>query len=120
MSAEIAAGNVIAPISLPVSAEATEHASLHLALDDLTLARECFSEALKLGLPNNDNVISKGLIHAAVISYARPFANGVRGFRLTPKFFAALWIGAEQEFHDYLYALRDKHVAHSVNDFEEL
>jgi hypothetical protein len=63
-------------------------------------------------------MIAKGLIHAAVIAYARPFANGVRGFRLTPEFFGDAWTDAAHQLHDYLYALRDKHVAHSVNDFE--
>ncbi|WP_426050970.1 hypothetical protein [Brevundimonas sp. SL161] len=116
--ATVAPGTIIAPITLPTSAETVEHASLHLASDDLTLARDCFGEALKFGLPDNANSIAKGLIHAAVISYARPFASGVRGFRLTSQFFAAVWTEGDHQTHDYLCTLRDKHVAHSVNDFE--
>lgn len=116
--ATIAEGTLIAPVALPAGDDTVEHASLHLALDDLALARACLLEASKLGVPNNEDMIAKGLIHAAVIAYARPFANGVRGFHLTPSFFDGHWGEAEVHLHEYLYALRDKHVAHSVNDFE--
>jgi hypothetical protein len=95
-----------------------EHSALHLAVDDLKLALDSFTEAAKLGLPRDENSLSKALIHAGVMSYARPFAQGVRGFRLTEEFFTGVWREADVDLHQYLYALRDKHVAHSVNDFE--
>lgn len=116
---EISPGSLIVPISLPASDLTVEHAALHLAADDLKLARECFTEAAKLGLPDGQNSLSKALIHAGTMSYARSFAGGVRGFRLSADFFVAIWNAADSELHDYLYALRDKHVAHSVNAFEQ-
>ncbi|RVT93147.1 hypothetical protein [Sphingomonas crocodyli] len=115
---EIAAGTLIVPVALCESDKTIEHAALHLAADDLNLARQSFEEAAKLGLPNNENSLSKALIHAAIMAYARSFAGGVRGFRLNTEFFEAIWGSADIELHAYLYNLRDKHVAHSVNDFE--
>jgi len=54
---------------------------------------------------------------AAVIAYARCFNQGVR--HPLPK---DLFILAPEHLkiaHDYFIALRSKHIAHSVNDFEE-
>ena len=115
---QIEVGTLIVPIALAASVETVEHAALHLAVDDLGLALTSFVEAAKLGLPDSDNALSKALIHAAIMSYARSFAGGVRGFRLDVAFFSTTWEAADVELHDYLYNLRDKHVAHSVNDFE--
>ncbi|ACL95842.2 hypothetical protein [Caulobacter vibrioides] len=115
---EIAAGVLIAPVPLEQTSEAIEYAALSLAADDLRLAQVSFAEAYKLGMPSSANVLSKALIHAAIMSYARSFTGGVRGFRLDAKFFSPIWDAVDVELHDYLYNLRDKHVAHSVNDFE--
>jgi hypothetical protein len=54
---------------------------------------------------------------AALVSYSRPFLTGVR-FRLGED---ALKIFSpdQRAQHDYFRAVRDKHVAHSVNTFEE-
>lgn len=111
-------GTIMVPIQITSSAETTEYAALYLADDDLALAQASFDEAAKFGTPDDKNLIARALIHAGVTSYARPFAGGVRGFKLTPEFFDAIWRSESLELHNYLYALRDKHVAHSVNSME--
>lgn len=115
---EIAAGALIVPIAVQTSDVVVEHASLHLAADDLRLAQESFVEAAKPSVSDGQGNLSKALIHAGIISYARPFVGGVRGFRLSAEFFSMIWNTGDIDRHKYLYTLRDKHVAHSVNDFE--
>jgi hypothetical protein len=59
----------------------------------------------------------EALSAATVVRYARCFATGVR-MRLTDQMFD----GANpdlNDLHSYLIAVRSKHVAHSVNEFEE-
>ena len=67
--------------------------------------------------PKIDGLLMEALSTAAVIRYARCFASGVRTrlsdevlVRLTPE---------ERLLHDSVYALRQRHYAHSVNTFEE-
>jgi hypothetical protein len=55
---------------------------------------------------------------AALIGYARCFAHGMR-YRLKEDLFAGFDPSA-LEFHRYLIGMRDKHVAHAVNPFEEV
>jgi hypothetical protein len=94
---------------------AREFADLHMVANDLSFALECLKEANKIGLPDSDNLLSKALIFSAVITYARPFIGGIRKMDITyfssiPTFKAAV--------HKYLISLRNKHVGHSVNEFE--
>ena len=49
--------------------------------------------------------------------YSRPFARGVR--RRLGETDLAIFTPDQRVAHDYLRAYRDKHVAHSVNAFEE-
>lgn len=116
---KIDAGDLMMPIKMPVTELSLEHGALHLSRGDLLLARTCFAEALEIGIPNSEDATSRALIHAAVMFYARPFATGARKFRLNPEFFAEAWGVLDVERHNYLRHLRDKHVAHSVNDFED-
>lgn len=115
---EIAAGTPIVPIIIPVTDETNQLAALHLAKQDLSFALFCFNEANKHGLPSESNPISKALINAGTISYARIFSNNVRIFKLTTDYFSEIWGTTGLGLHNYLYNLRDKHIAHSVNDFE--
>lgn len=64
-----------------------------------------------------DFVLWEGLCSASVVRYARCFASGVRD-----KLSHSLLDGADsklRDFHNYVVELRNKHVAHSVNPFEE-
>ena len=55
---------------------------------------------------------------AALVRYCRTFAGGVRNPQLGSDALASL-TKDQREKHDRLQAIRDKHVAHSVNSFEE-
>jgi len=59
---------------------------------------------------------------AALVAYARPFKDGVRGTKklnLNAREMYQNFKGAEK-LHEYLIAQRDKLVAHSVNPFESV
>lgn len=113
----IEAGEYIVPAKIDSEA-GREFAAMQLALNDLSFALECLKEADKIGIPDPGNIHSKALIFSAVVAYARPFKTGVREIKFDGSFFS----NAGQEFnldlHNYLIAVRDKHVAHSVNEFE--
>lgn len=68
-----------------------------------------------LGGPPPDGLLLDGLSAAAVIRYARCFSTGVR-----PKIDSVLANLPEDlaAFHQYLVALRNRFVAHSVNPYE--
>ncbi len=115
--APIGAGEQIVPAALS-SADAHSFAALHLIAGDLQFALDCFKLANTFGTPDDRNLQSKALIFSGVVAYARCFKSGVR------QSLSASNIGANTgtfdfEIHNYLVTLRDKHVAHSVNDFED-
>lgn len=116
---EIGAGQTIAPMYLTATALTEEYSGLHLCVEDLRLAHSCLVEAVKFGIPDSSNHAGRALIHAGIISYARPFATGVRSVRLSPGYFAEIWTANEADLHQYLYTMRQKHIAHSVNNFEQ-
>jgi hypothetical protein len=113
----IEAGEQIASAKLTTE-PARQFAALHLVMADLEFALECLIEADKLGFPDASNPQSRALIFSGVVAYARCFKEGVREIRLRPEDLDAVSAGFDREIHDYLIVLRDKHVAHSVNDFE--
>ncbi len=115
---EIPAGALIVPIKIPATKQTTEISALHSAKEDLTFALFCFNEAIKHDIPKVSNPISKALINAGTLSYARVFSSGVHKFKLTEKYFSNIWSIEDSDLHKYLTSLRDKHIAHSVNDFE--
>jgi hypothetical protein len=114
----IEAGEHIVPAKIDSQA-GREYAALQSVLEDLSFALECLREADKLGLPDSENIHSKALIFSAVVAYARPFKTSVREIRLDPAYFSAARQGFNLDLHNYLIAVRDKHVAHSVNEFEQ-
>lgn len=114
----IAAGESIAPARLS-SVAARVFAALHLILGDLAFAEECLKAADDIGIPDNNNLHSKALIFSGVVGYARCFKSGVRALTLTPADLHSKGAPFNDEIHEYLIAMRDKHVAHSVNDFEQ-
>lgn len=112
----INAGEMIVPAKLSGDL-AREFAELHMIGADFSFALDCLKEADKLGLPDSENLHSKALIFSAVVAYARPFKTSVRSLRMDAGYFSSL-SSFSSETHDYLIAVRDKHIAHSVNDFE--
>ncbi len=113
----IPAGAKIAPAKIGTQA-AREFAALQLVLNDLVFARDAFIEADKIGVPDANNTVSKALIFSALVAYARPFKTGVRELKLDASVFTGSGHPFNLELHDFLVAVRDKHVAHSVNEFE--
>lgn len=98
--------------------EAKRLADLGGILFDLQRAREF---ATLLGQELLSSTTNRQLIEplsvAAVMMYCRPFSGGVR-LRLVEDDLEGL-TPQQRESHEYLCAYRDKHVAHSVNVFEE-
>ncbi len=107
----------IVPIELKACPSAEEYGDLHLIADDFEHSLQCFAEASKFGIPDPANVLAKALIFSAVMAYARPFSSGVR-VKLTPEMFDGIWNDNNKALHTFLFELRNRHVAHSVNDFE--
>ncbi len=112
----VEAGEIIAPAILRGNL-AREFADLHMVANDLSFALECLKEANKIGLPDSDNLLSKALIFSAVVAYARPFKTGVRELKMDITYYSGIPT-FKADVHEYLIAMRDKHVAHSVNEFE--
>lgn len=113
----IEAGEMMAPARLS-SPKARSFAALNLILEDLTFAHDCLKQAHEIGLPDSSNLQSKALIFSGVVSYARCFKSGVREVRLDSTELTKNGVHFDLTIHDYVVALRDKHVAHSVNEFE--
>ena len=65
----------------------------------------------------DDGLLANALQEAALIAYARCFGTGKR-FGLTEENIAKGPPGA-LAYHRYLKDMRDKHIAHSVNPFEQ-
>ncbi|MSO71548.1 MAG: hypothetical protein EXQ88_06010 [Alphaproteobacteria bacterium] len=96
--------------------EARLLADYYLIRDDLDFVIACCDRLLKLDLRRWFEVEPTALIIAALITYGRCFGTGVRE-RLNDDD-----VGPEESehrtFHDHFLALRDRHIAHSVNDYE--
>lgn len=100
------------------SSAGREFAALYMMLTDLSFALECLTEADRLGIPNATDLHIKTLIFSGVVAYARPFMSGVRAIKLTPDTFSSEGVTFNTEIHEYLISLRNKHISHSVNEFE--
>jgi hypothetical protein len=107
------------PISKLEFAEAKALAEAAAILQDLRFvvqATKKLSALLKTGEP--DQVILRSLFTAALVAYVRCFSSGKRGV-LTSEIFAPL-PGEPIACHNQYKDTRDKHIAHSVNPFEEM
>jgi hypothetical protein len=113
----IEAGERIVPARF-VSENGRRFAARQLIQGDLAFAQNCLTEAVKLGAPDAENVHSRALIFSAVVSYARPFKTGVREIKLEPAAFSEIGDNFDSKIHSHLIAIRDKHIAHSVNELE--
>lgn len=109
------ATNTFVDIDLP---EASDLADLTGIRDDLHSARSFAQELKKIFEAERPNWgLVDPLSTAILVRYSRPFMTGVRK-RLNKEALRAL-SGPQQQKHDRLRAFRDKHIAHSVNEFEE-
>lgn len=96
-----------------------------VALADLSGAATDLEDAQNLAEYLTDRFASGAVAHAIVdafstailVKYARPFMTGVRG-RLGPEILAGL-TPHQIQLHENFLAWRSKHIAHSVNPFEE-
>jgi hypothetical protein len=66
-----------------------------------------------------DTTEARALWVASIVWYARSFKGGVRGSGVAAKLIPAL-SDESRATHAYALALRDKHMAHSVNVFEQV
>ena len=98
--------------------EAIRLADLSGILWDLQRTRQ-FAETLAVEFTANKTnwEIVEPLSIAATVMYSRPFVSGVR-CHLGEQDLKIL-SSEQRAAHDYLRAYRDKHIAHSVNAFEE-
>lgn len=85
---------------------------------DLRSARE-FAELLaeQFGVGKTNRRLVEPLSIAITVMYSRPFVTGVR--RRLGEADLAILTPQQRAAHDHIRAYRDKHVAHSVNSFEE-
>ncbi|MCM2417667.1 hypothetical protein [Streptomyces sp. RKAG293] len=98
--------------------------SMLAILQDLRFVEGCCSRLLTLmngPEDERDAVLTDALWSAAVIAYARCFKDGKREHRLQNADITSLPLEGEVlEFHKLILMLRDKHIAHSVNPFEQV
>jgi hypothetical protein len=96
----------------------------HFAVQqDMIFIRACCAHLVAL-LAGPDEVRDPALLRAlwtsAVITYARCFGTGVRMPLTTADVLGLGLQGEVQEFHEHLLAMRNKHLAHSVNRYEQI
>lgn len=105
------------PIDLP---EAALLADLTGIEQDLELVVEFCRRLEAMPLERYDGLLGEALTIAAVIRYGRCFGTGVRtlGSRKLEEVLAGLATELQRR-HERFLELRNKHVAHSVNAFEE-
>jgi len=87
---------------------------------DLAFCIECCDELSEILIVarRGENVVQQALWTAALISYARCFASGAR-LGLTPAIYDK-FDGEPRETHQMYIDMRNKHIAHSVNPFEQV
>lgn len=96
--------------------EAKDLADLNAIVQDLKFTIDTL-ERLEL-IVGKDNLLMKTLWSSALISYRRCFNSGKR-FGLTEKIFKDLK-GEPIKAHQYFISQSNKHIAHSVNPFEQI
>lgn len=102
-------------IDPPEAADLADYTGIEF---DLSSARDFARTMLTEQTKNQpDWSLSDPLMIAIMVRYARPFVTGARK-RLTDNALELL-TSEQRAKHDNLRAIRDKHVAHSVNAFEE-
>jgi hypothetical protein len=97
------------------SGAAKSRADLSLAKQDLEHVAACCTEILERGQHPMMDTTSRALLDSAVVRYGRCFNRGKRT-RLDK---VVKQLADEHvRMHEFVMSLRDKHIAHSVNEFE--
>jgi hypothetical protein len=107
----------IAELDMPSARVLADRASI---FQDLTFCIQCcdrLSDILAPGV-QEDAILQQALWTAALISYARCFATGVRQ-GLTPSIYER-FEGEPRDVHQMYIDMRNRHIAHSVNPFEQI
>ncbi len=106
------------PVARIESDEAKELADLVSLSQDLTFVVDATERLAKLMHDNSeDQVLIRSLWSAALVAYVRCFTSGKR-FGMNKDIFSAAEGG--EVTHQYFKDTRDRHIAHSVNPFEEV
>jgi hypothetical protein len=90
---------------------------LHTDLASVVEVTRRLSEMLRQNEQDHDALIVQSLWTSALVTYVRCFASGKR-YGLTERIYSEL-PGEPIDTHRYYKDTRDKHIAHSVNAFEE-
>ncbi|MDP3282545.1 MAG: hypothetical protein Q8M57_16155 [Nitrosomonas sp.] len=94
-------------------------AAYHSIFRDLMVAEDAVDRLLSMDTNSEENrCLIESLYISALVSYIRGFTSGKRAARLSTDIFSKL-DGAEV-VHNYFKDIRDKHIAHSVNPFEQV
>lgn len=109
------ATNTFVEIDLPEAADLADLTGIQVDLENARRLAQILKKLLEQERPDWDLV--DPLSSAILVRYSRPFVKGVRR-----------WLGAEalraftptqRAKHEHLRLFRDKHIAHSVNPFED-
>jgi hypothetical protein len=87
---------------------------------DLAHCVELLDAQLDRPEAQQNDTVGRGLWEAAVLAYARVFASGVRHRARIPNHAVSAIDPLAMTLHEWLLGLRDKHLAHSVNAFDEV
>lgn len=98
--------------------EAQRLADLRAIMQDFETIMQCCSRLEKRLEDKSDYILIESLWIAAVIKYARCFATGKR-FGLSQDIYLHLQ-GEPVKAHQFYIDLRNKHIAHSVNAYEQM
>jgi hypothetical protein len=105
------------------SIEARELADLSSVIQDLKFVNSCcerlWSEMQKEAA-EQDDVLVQALWSAALVAYWRCFGSGKRAPLRRSDINIVPLQGEVMEWHDHLCDLRSKHIAHSVNPYEQM
>jgi hypothetical protein len=91
-----------------------------LSIDqDLRFAVDAFVSLLDEEVNPTGSVAARSLLIAGLVAYARCFASGVRGgYSVDLQRIDGIIQGADA-YHRWLLDVRNKHIAHSVNSYEQ-
>jgi len=103
--------------------EAQQLADLYGIRSDLQGAQRYCEYAIKLSEQGVPSILKTyelvgAVVAAAIVRYMRPFGSG-RRYSLDPKDVFRGLDDMHREFHDFIKKLRDLHIAHPVNEYEQ-
>ncbi|MCK4635418.1 MAG: hypothetical protein KAT32_01005 [Candidatus Moranbacteria bacterium] len=107
------------PVKEVVNKVSVELAEIITVKNDLEFSKTSCQIILLNSHDGQYETVDIALWNSAIISFFRCFGGGKRGYKLDKKIFENL-PGEPMNFYDFLKNLRDKHLAHPVNIFEEV